>query len=203
MPRFGVSHSRGHVLHYPPPSPTHSFLLHTVFFSHTQLFTRGDRSREGLEAAPSGESNTHHHPIRSHRSALCGPSVCDRFQCIGYSKIGVNPRFKLALLRSRPSQGLSNDVFVTVLHLWWKSPPPPQNTSAVVGKLNNVCLDWSRWCLGLFPRSSAWSSCCLLLQYLLQSCSSGGRGIVEDATCAMRYGQNLAFTRSFQCYSQP
>jgi hypothetical protein len=27
---------------------------------------------------------------------------------------------------------------------------------------------------------------CLLLQYLLQSCSRGGRGTVEEATCATR-----------------
>jgi hypothetical protein len=35
------------------------------------------------------------------------------------------------MINIRVSQGLSNDV----LNSWSKSPPPPQNTSAVVGNL--------------------------------------------------------------------
>ena len=39
--------------------------------------------------------------------------------------------------------------------------------------------------------------CCLLLQYLIQSCARGGRRIVEEArTCAMRYDEpRLVWTR--------
>ena len=36
------------------------------------------------------------------------------------------------MVKIRASQGLSTDV----LHSWWKTPPPPLNTPAVVGNLN-------------------------------------------------------------------
>ena len=48
------------------------------------------------------------------------------------SKSGIHDQSRVSDGKSRASQGLSTDV----LHLWWKSPPPLQNTSAMVG---NFC----------------------------------------------------------------
>jgi hypothetical protein len=48
------------------------------------------------------------------------------------SNSGIYSRSNLTSVEIRASQGLSTDV----LHSWWKLPPPPQNTSAVVGNSN-------------------------------------------------------------------
>jgi hypothetical protein len=53
------------------------------------------------------------------------------YQIFRCSNSGILLLFETMVLKSRASQGLSTDV----LHLWCKSPPLPQNSSAVVGNL--------------------------------------------------------------------
>jgi len=69
-------------------------------------------------------------PVRTRYSCFGVFSVA-RFQCSGWSKSGIHGQIRLFDGQSRASQGLSTDV----LHLWWKTPPPPQNTSTMVGNL--------------------------------------------------------------------
>jgi len=59
------------------------------------------------------------------------PALVSGYQWSGWSNSGIHLHIRLFVVKSRASQGLSTDV----LHLGWKSPPPPQNTSAVVGNL--------------------------------------------------------------------
>jgi hypothetical protein len=59
------------------------------------------------------------------------PVLVPGFQWSGWSKSGIHGQIRLFDGQSRASQGLSTDV----LHSWWKSPLPPQNTSAMAGNL--------------------------------------------------------------------
>ena len=57
------------------------------------------------------------------------PVLVPGFQWSDCSNSSIHLRYVKTVSKSR---GLSTDV----LHSWWKTPPPPLNTPAVVGNLN-------------------------------------------------------------------
>jgi hypothetical protein len=59
------------------------------------------------------------------------PALVPGFQWSGWSNSGIHGQIRVRDAQIRTSQGLSTGV----LHSGWKSPPHPQNTSAVVGNL--------------------------------------------------------------------
>ena len=84
----------------------------------------------------------HRHTLRETRRGWTGTEsiapVRTRKDCFGtrfqrrrLSNSGIYSRSNLTSFKIRAAQGLSTDV----LHLWWKSPPTPQKTPAVVGNL--------------------------------------------------------------------
>ena len=69
------------------------------------------------------------------------PVLVPGFQWSGWSNSGVHGQIRVHDAQIRTSQGLST----AVLHSGWKSPPHPQNTSAVVGSLKYRFVLVSSW----------------------------------------------------------